>query len=175
MAKISKKQQIEDERKILAELQKNSNENIDTIAKHCGFSRQRAWKIIKQLEKNHLIWGYAAIVDEEKKGLFHFIMLITKNMRQLDKKMKDRIDSIKIEDFTSTLGITIESSCLVNGNYDWVISFTAPDIIQAKKFCDSFYEGFPGIIKHIDLLQTLVFVRKQYIFNPNRKELSELL
>jgi len=175
MAKRSKKQQIEDERKILAELQKNSNENIDTIAKHCGLSKQQVSKTIKKLEKNHMIWGYTAIVDEEKKGLSHFIMLITKNMKQLDKKIKIGIDSIKIEDFTSTLDITIESSCLVHGTYDWVISFTAPNIIIAKKFCDSFYNGFPGIIKHIDLHQTLFFVRKQYIFNPDRKNLSELL
>jgi DNA-binding Lrp family transcriptional regulator len=175
MPKISRKQQIEDERKILAELQKNSNENIDKIAKHCGLSKQKVSRTIKQLEKNHFIWGYTAIVDEEKKDVLHFIMLIKKTVKQLDKKIKDRIDSIKIEDFTSTLGITIESSCLVHGTYDWVISFTAPDIIIAKKFCDSFYLGFPEIIEHIDLLQTLVFVRKHHIFNPDRKKLSDFL
>jgi len=56
MAKNSKKQIEEDEIKVIAELQKNSNENIGTIAKKCGFSRQKAWRIIKRLEKSQHAW-----------------------------------------------------------------------------------------------------------------------
>jgi len=50
MAKSSKDQIEQDEKKILTELMKNSNENIETIAKRCGFSRQKTWRFIKQLE-----------------------------------------------------------------------------------------------------------------------------
>jgi len=57
MAKSSREQRDLDEKKVLAELQKNSNESIETIAKHCGFSRQKVWRTIKQLEENHMIWG----------------------------------------------------------------------------------------------------------------------
>ena len=35
--------------------------------------------------------------------------------------------------------------------------------------------GFPEVIKNIELLQTLYFVRKQHIFNPNRKKLRDLM
>ncbi len=56
MAKSSKKQIYEDELKVIVELQKNSNENIGAIAKKCGFSRQKAWRIIKELEENKTIW-----------------------------------------------------------------------------------------------------------------------
>lgn len=52
MAKRSKRQVQEEQMKILAELRKNSNERIDTIAKNCGFSKQKVSKIIKQMEKN---------------------------------------------------------------------------------------------------------------------------
>ena len=41
MPKSSKKQIVDDEKKILLELQKDSNETIDKIAKKCGFSRQK--------------------------------------------------------------------------------------------------------------------------------------
>ncbi len=73
MAKSSREQLDKDERKILAELQKNSNESIDTIAKHCGFSRQKVWRTIKQLEKNRMIWGYTAIIDDryDRAKTFH--------------------------------------------------------------------------------------------------------
>ena len=86
MVKSSKDQIEQDEKKILSELVKNSNENIDTIAKHCGFSRQKAWRIIKKLEKSHMIWGYTAIVDEDRNHMSHFIMLIKRSMKPLDKK-----------------------------------------------------------------------------------------
>jgi DNA-binding Lrp family transcriptional regulator len=55
MVKNSREQLDKDERKIITELQKNSNESTDAIAKHCGFSRQKVWRTIKQLEKNHII------------------------------------------------------------------------------------------------------------------------
>ena len=44
MSKSSREQIEQDEKKLLSELVKNSNENIDTIAKHCGFSRQKTWR-----------------------------------------------------------------------------------------------------------------------------------
>jgi len=147
MTKSSKEQLKKDEMKILVELQKNSKENIDTIAKHCGFSRQKVWRTIKQLEKNQLIWGYTAIADEEKKDALHFTMLIKRAMKPLDKKIFDKLDSIKIEDVASDPRVTIESSCFVHGNYDWIISFTAKDITQAKKFCNMLSIEFPGSIE----------------------------
>ena len=65
MPKSSKKQIDEDEKKVIAALQKNSKESIDKIAKKCGFSRQKVWRIIKRLENNQTIWGYHAVVDDE--------------------------------------------------------------------------------------------------------------
>ena len=47
MVKSSSEQIEQDEKSLLSELVKNSNENIDTIAKHCGFSRQKTWRMIK--------------------------------------------------------------------------------------------------------------------------------
>jgi len=40
MLKSSGEQIEQDEKKILSELVKNSKENIEMIAKHCGFSKQ---------------------------------------------------------------------------------------------------------------------------------------
>ncbi|MFH1101775.1 MAG: winged helix-turn-helix transcriptional regulator [Methanobacteriota archaeon] len=52
MAKSSRKQIEADEKKVLLELQKNCKESLDKIAKRCGFSRQKTWRILKYLEKN---------------------------------------------------------------------------------------------------------------------------
>jgi DNA-binding Lrp family transcriptional regulator len=175
MAKSSKDQIEQDEKKLLSELVKNSKENIDTIAKHCGFSRQKAWRMIKQLEAKNLIWGYTAVFDEEKLGLIHFMLLVKRTTKQLEKTTADRIISRKIEDFAAELGIAIESSFYVHGEYDWVTTFTAKDIRQAKKLSDAFVTLHPGIIEKITILQTLMFIRKQYILNPDKSKLKDFL
>jgi DNA-binding Lrp family transcriptional regulator len=66
MAKSSVKQIELDEKRILDELAKNANKSINDIAEKCGFSRQKVWRVIHNLEKNHTIWGYVAVVDQEK-------------------------------------------------------------------------------------------------------------
>ena len=175
MSKSSRDQMEVDEKKLLSELVKNSNENIETIAKHCGFSRQKTWRFIKQLEAKRLIWGYSAIFNEEKIGLTHFMILVKRSTKQIEEITADRIVSRKLETLGEKLGITIESSFYVHGEYDWIISFTAKDIKEAKKFSDSLIALHPGIIDKITILQTLMFIRKHYILNPDRKALKEFL
>ena len=76
MAKSSIKQIKEDEKKILAELQKNSRKSVDSIAEKCGFSRQKVWRLMNRLEENKTIWGYGAVVDNEKLELIEYVILL---------------------------------------------------------------------------------------------------
>lgn len=175
MVKNSKEQKQEDEMRILTELTKNSNESIDTIAKHCGFSRQKVCRSIKQLEAKNLIWGYTAIFDEKKTGLNHFLLMIKRTMRQPGEATVDKIISRKLEDLIKKLGIAIESSFYVHGEYDWVITFTSTDIKHAKQIYDSLITLYPGVIEKITIMQTLMFIRKQYILNPDKKNLRDFL
>jgi DNA-binding Lrp family transcriptional regulator len=175
MVKTNTDQIEQDEKKVLFELVKNSNESVDTIAKHCGFSRQKTWKFIKRLEGKGFIWGYTAIFDEEKIGLNHFMLLAKRTMKPYEEGTSDKIISRKLERLVAEMGITIESSFYVHGEYDWVITFTAEDIKHAKKFSDLFVLLYPGVIGKITILQTLIFIRKQYILNPEKKNLKELL
>jgi DNA-binding Lrp family transcriptional regulator len=175
MAKSSKTQMQEDEMKVLVELTKNANDKIQRIAKHCGFSKQKTWRIIKQLEVNGLIWGYTAVFNEEKIGRTHFILMIKRTGKYLQEKTADIIISRELEDRVAELDIIIESSMYVHGEYDWIITFTAKDILQAKKLSESLVSLHPGIIEKITILQTLMFIKKQYILNPDRKKLKEFL
>ena len=175
MSKSSRDQIYKDEKKILSELVKNSNEKIETIAKHCGFSRQKTWRFIKQLEAKGLIWGYTAIFNEEKIGRMHFILMVKRTTKQIEEKTVDKIVSRKLENLVAEFGITIESSSYVHGEYDWVLTFTAQDIKQAKKFSDSLVVLHPGVIEKITIMQTLMFIRKHYILNPEKMKLKEFL
>ena len=75
MPKISKETMVKDEQKVLEILQSNAKDSIDDIAKKCRLSRQKVWRIIKKLEKEKAIWGYAAIADDDSIGMKHYIML----------------------------------------------------------------------------------------------------
>jgi len=175
MSKNSRDQIEQDEKKILSELVKNSNENIDTIAKHCGLSRQKVTRAIKQMEAKGLIWGYTAIVDDEKIGQQHFILLINRTMEKMEEKVVDIIVSSKTNDLAKELGVTIESSAYVHGEYDWIMTITAENILQAKKFSDTLITLYPSGTKNITILQTMMFIRKQNILNPDRKKLKDFM
>lgn len=175
MAKTSKKQIYKDEKKVIASLQKNAKENIDIIAKKCGFSRQKVWRIIKRLEKDKTIWGYAAIVNEEKQDLKHYIILIKKTTLPINEELANKIIKRKLEGLASKVGAKVETSLYVHGVYDWMVSFTANDIKYAKKFCEQFNELYKGYIAELHLLETLFPVKKQGVLNPKARELKQFL
>jgi DNA-binding Lrp family transcriptional regulator len=175
MAKKSVQQLHEDEMKVLHELQNNAKENIDKIAKHCGFSKQKVSRIIKKLEDHRIIWGYTAIADYRLSGRKEFILLVKRTNKALDKKIIDKIDSVDLEDLASPIGVHIQTSCFIHGKYDWMICFSAEDLFQARKFCEVLNTEFPGAIQQNDIQQVLYCVRQQYIFNPDRKQLRDLM
>jgi hypothetical protein len=96
------------------------------------------------------------------------MLLIKRSMKQFENNTADRI-ILKIEDLSAELGVTIESSFYVNGEYDWITTFTAKDIIQAKKLSNAFVTLYPGVIEKISILHTLIFIKKHYILNPDKK------
>ncbi len=174
MPKSSKKQIDEDEKRVLRELQRNSKESIDKIAKKCGFSRQKVWRVIKRLEKNKTIWGYSAIVDHEKLDLIPYLILIKKSIKPVEHTA-NMIISREIENKAHEIGITIGTSHYLHGCYDWQISFTAENIITAKRFCEALNITFAPSIGKLELLQVLFPVKEAGIKNPHLEELKTFL
>jgi DNA-binding Lrp family transcriptional regulator len=175
MAKSSKKQIYEDELKVIAELQKNAKESIDIIAKKCSFSRQKVWRIIKGLEEDKTIWGYAAVVNEEKQELKSYMILIKRTTLPLDKKLADKIITRQLEKLASEIDIKIESSIFVHGTFDWVVCFKAKDMKQAKKFIEIVNKTYWGYIGEVHMMETLFPIRIQGILNPEIEKLKEFL
>ena len=154
---------------------KNSSENTETIAKHCGFSRQKAWRFIKRLEAKGLIWGYTAVFNEEKIGPTHFMIMIKRTSKQLEEKIIIEIVLDKIKDIAAKSGCDIESVSYVHGEYDWIITFIAKDITHAKKFSESLFGMYPGFVEKMTIMQTMMFIKKQYVLNPDKRKLKEFL
>ena len=89
MSKYSKEQIDLDEKKVIRELEKNAKESIDKIAKNCECSRQKVRRIIKRLEKDKTIWGYHAVVDDNKIGLQQYFVLIKRTNKPFSKEHID--------------------------------------------------------------------------------------
>ncbi len=175
MPKRSRDQIEQDEKNLLDELIKNGKQNVETIAKNCGFTKQKSWRMIKQIETKKLIWGYTAIFDEQKVGLKHFTLLVKKNGKSVKEKTIDSVFSRTGDDSLKKIGTLIENSYLVLGEYDWISTFLAKGIIDAKKHVDAVWGDHYDEIEKLTLLQTLMFVKKQNILNPEKNKLQELM
>ncbi len=109
MSKSSKIQIDEDEKKLLKILEKNAGKSIEKIAKKCGFSRQKVWRIKKRLEKNNTIWGYNAVVDDEKLNLKRYLLLIKRTNKPVSAKDLDIGVNRELKHNLEKLGINIEA------------------------------------------------------------------
>jgi len=173
MAKNSIKQIEEDEKRVLNELSNQANKSVNEIAKKCGFSRQKVWRIIKNLESNKTIWGYVAITNEEKLNKKEFVVLIKRSNLALNKEVIDKIVKRDLDIESKKMGVEIMTSIYVNGVYDWVICFCAKDIKDAKRFCEKLTKTFEGVISEIQLLEKLFAAKKCGIENPDIKNLAK--
>jgi DNA-binding Lrp family transcriptional regulator len=172
MPKSSRKQIDEDEKKVIRELQKNSKESIDTIAKKCGFSRQKVWRIIKRLEKNKTIWGYHAVIDDEKIDMKSYIMLIKRSNMPMDDFI-DKVIKESKEDVVSKTGVEVNCYYYLHGCYDWIIHFTAKDIRDAKKFAESVNIDYAGAVSEIHILENIFPAKACGIVNPEIDKLKD--
>ncbi|MBN1861456.1 MAG: Lrp/AsnC family transcriptional regulator [Candidatus Thermoplasmatota archaeon] len=175
MPKKSETKALQDEQRIITLLQTNGHESIDVLAKKCGFSRQKVWRIIKKLEEQQIIWGYTAICDEEKYGLKHFTMMIKRTTTPIDRATIQEILTTRLDDLLPGSVIKIEHIEYTHGYFDGIFTFFAADLITAKRFCDRFQQRFNSFIASTELLEGILFVRKQMLRNPNIKKQIEFL
>jgi DNA-binding Lrp family transcriptional regulator len=171
MPKSSLKAIEKDQKKIIDELKKNANKSINDIAKKCKFSRQKVWRYVKDLEKNHTIWGYSTIIDEEKLNRKSYIMLIKRSNKPIEKEEVEKVINRDIEKDINKIGIELVSSIYTNGIYDWVIIFNAPDIVIAKNFVEYFNKLYSEIASRVDLIENMFFAVNCGIKNPEIEKL----
>ena len=173
MPKNSNEQIKQDEKKILDELIKNANKNISDIAQSLGFSRQKVWRIVKNLEKNKTIWGYTAILDNQKLNKKRFVMLIKRSNKPVKEDFLNQIISREMANKVKKMNIQFINSVLLNGTYDWLISFTADDIKDAKNLVELYYKTYNGLISEIHLNEYMFPVLYDGIQNPEIKKLKD--
>jgi uncharacterized protein with GYD domain len=121
-----------------------------------------------------MIWGYTAIVDEQKQGLQKYLLLLKQSNLPIEKKSADDITYNRLENMYLEMGITMEDSYYLHGEYDWAIIFTTDDLRNAKKFTDILIRNYPGIITKFSLIRILYAQREHHIKNPDPSKLTEM-
>ena len=173
MPKNSVKQIEQDEIRILNDLSKNANKSINEIAQTLGFSRQKVWRIIKNLEKNNTIWGYVAVVNEEKLNKRSFLMLAKRTNKPITKDIINQIVTRELANKVKKAGIEITNSFYTNGIYDWAIFFNAADLRDAKGFIEIFNTLYKGYVSDIDLLENMFSAVNCGTANPEIEKLKD--
>jgi Lrp/AsnC family transcriptional regulator, leucine-responsive regulatory protein len=174
VAKINEEPLPKDELQVLTILEEHAKETVDEIARQCGFSRQKVSRIIKDLEQKKIIWGYSAVIDNKKENREKFILFIKRTQISHDPKDIDEIIDNLLARIKKDLEVTMISSYRIHGEYDWVMIFTAHDIVHAKKFSQSIMDKFSGK-QTIHISQVLFTVRENYIRNPNTTEMKDFI
>ncbi len=98
-----------------------------------------------------------------------------RKQKGFEEKIVDTLISRSFESSMSKMGIIIETSSYIHGEYDWITTFTASGIRQAKQFCNSINQSYPDVFERFVLIETLFDIKKQHILNPDAKKLKELL
>jgi Lrp/AsnC family transcriptional regulator len=173
MAKSSYSQIKEDEEKVIHELRNNAKQSIDIIARNCGFSRQKVWRIIKRLEDNNTIWGYAAVFDDEKLDLNRYIILFKRNSKPLPKSHIDMIAQRGLKKQMEQEGIITDCSYFLHGDFDWALNVTGKNIADIKRFVDGFNKVFGPYLSDVKIISVILPMEQSGVDNPTPKKVYD--
>jgi DNA-binding Lrp family transcriptional regulator len=130
---------------------------------------------MNRLDDNKTIWGYTAIVDDEKQKTKHYTVLIKRTNKPYNDDIIKKLTTIDHNQLAPETNIHILDSYYVHGSFDWILSFTSPGIKETKKFCDKLIQLYEGFISNLEIMETIVPIRKSGIKNPNIDKFAEFL
>jgi|TARA_B100000927_G_scaffold51504_2_gene38395 Lrp/AsnC family leucine-responsive transcriptional regulator len=126
------------DRKILQVLQSNARITIHEMADQIGLSASPIARRIKILEKNGLIKGYAAILDEGKLGYDFSVFVSVQLEKQIDKAL------VNFEKEIMKLPEVVDC-WLMTGNRDYLLRVATSGLNDFEKFLVSHLTKIRGI------------------------------
>lgn len=173
MPKSSQYQIKQDEQKVIEQLRTNAKQSIDIIAQNCGFSRQKVWRIMKRLEDNKTIWGYTAVVDDEKLNLNRYLILFKRNSLPLPQSHIDIIAKRGLQKRMEKEGITTDCSYFLHGDFDWALNVTGKNIADVKRFVDGFNKVFGEYISEVKIITVILPMEQSGVDNPSPQKVYD--
>jgi len=143
--------------KVLEKLIEDPTKSIRDIASELGTYRQKVWRKKKKMEDDNVIWGYTAVVNESKLNGVMYVILM--KMTPMTKELADIITRRLIRQEPREQNIRLLNVLYVNGEFDLLIMFTAPDHATARRYYDSL-----RIVYHEHLLEKPVIIDVNFAF-----------
>jgi Lrp/AsnC family leucine-responsive transcriptional regulator len=130
---------VEDQdRRILAQLQKEGRATNQELAEAVGMSTSACWRRVRALEESGVIRGYAALVEREQAG-FATSAILHVSLERHDAKF--------VDEFVSR--VTKRSEVLecfaTTGDADYHLHVVVRDMKAYNQFLDEFMFRLPGI------------------------------
>jgi DNA-binding Lrp family transcriptional regulator len=130
---------VEDQdRRILAQLQKEGRATNQELAEAVGMSTSACWRRVRALEESGIIRGYAALVEREQAG-FATSAILHVSLERHDAKF--------VDEFVSR--VTKRSEVLecfaTTGDADYHLHVVVRDMKAYNQFLDEFMFRLPGI------------------------------
>lgn len=171
MAKNSAEKIKQDKNKLIKELTKNARQSTNELSDKLDFSRQKIWRMIKEIEENGDIWGYSAVVENYGENQNIYFALIKQNIPYLSN-IDEVIKNVKADN-SEKIGIKLIGLFYTNGPYDGICMFAAKDIRDAKKYLGYITKQYKDYIIQIELIESVFPLIKCGIINPNIDELKK--
>lgn len=126
------------DRRILAELQRDSRLTIQDLAERVSMSSSATWRRIKSLEEAGVIGRYAVIVDAKKAGF---------TLSSMVQVSLARHEQANVENFVREVlrHPEILECFATSGEADFYLRVVVEDIDAYNRFLDDFIFKLPGV------------------------------
>jgi len=116
------------DKKILAELQKNSSQPLSELSKKVGLSNTPCWNRIKKLEEEKIIKSRSIIIDNKKINLSITVFLSISIQNHSEAWLKN------FQKVVNKYDQIVEVHRLTGSNSDYQITILSPSIDEYDKF-----------------------------------------
>lgn len=126
------------DRKIIRELQQNARQTNQELAERINLSPSPCLRRVRNLEKDGVITGYTAIVDQEKYGLALNVFVQIKLERQTEELIKTfetRVNEID----------EIMECYLMTGTSDYLLHIVSDSLKSYERFMREKLTNIPGV------------------------------
>ena len=171
---ISNNKLGENDKIVLKSLLEDPTRSDREIASHIGSYRQKVWRERKKLEKEKIVWGYTSVVNESKYNYVVYLVLL--KLKPMSKELADLMTRRKETREPEKQNIRLINVLFVNGEYDCLIMFSAPNHPTARRYYDSIrvaYEEF--LLEKPTIVDVNFAVVREGKTNPELMKLHEFV
>ena len=130
--------------------------SLNEMAKQLSVYRQTLWRRKKRLEEENVIWSYTAVVDENKMGNVTYLILM--KMKPMSRGLADIIYNRVTRGERIKQDVRLIDAFHVNGEFDWILRFSAPNHASARKYYDALRVVFEDYLIEKPLMVDINFI-----------------